>query len=612
MKQVILDFETYPNLLLVGYFDLTEKTYRALTEKNMAWLERDIRRHHPDFVTFNGKAFDLRLLQYCLARFRTSPDLAKEIHLFASYIINGKDAVSPQQAAVFDLFRWWPHRNLDLRSLLGHTCPSLKKLAVRLNLPQVEALPIPPNTWLTEEQKQHIVAYNKQDVINTKHLLDYCGPQLALREEMSRIFNVDCRSLGDAPMAEKILAGNLSKPPKLSKSFSKPFTDFIAPFLFQTPQLQRFYERVTRLSVRFEESFSPTKNKSAHKKLFEEDEVRLTAIPINDIVPPVDFKFGGLHSVHPKRKGAVRGQQAWEIDVASYYPNLILRYNIYPANVGEKFLEHYRAILERRLAAKKAGRKTEADGLKITLNGVGGKFNEPYSNMYDPVCSASMCLHGELGLLRLMDLCFQHYVQIVSVNTDGIVVLQDPAAVIVAWEAEMKMTLECREIEKFVVKDSNNMLLRFVDGTVKAKGAAFNYISEPTKKQTNFAIVPRAVSAFLLDDVPLIDTIAGCRKLAEFIGVYSKGDKIVGLRSGEIAPPVGLPLPDLVRYYVGGGKEWIYKLGKPTPKQPVRSWTKVANSQGFVNVNTLPATFPADLNHAAYVRMAQKVLTLLF
>jgi hypothetical protein len=142
--------------------------------------------------------------------------------------------------------------------------------------------------------------------------------------------------------------------------------------------------------------------------------------------------------------------------------------------------------------------------------------------------------------------------------------------------------------------------LRYADGTTKVKGAAFNF--EPSSsKQANLSIIHRAVAQKVFEDIPLEVTIRGCRDIHQFLGAYSRGPTITEVKRATGPSDPGTPLPDLIRYYFGAGDHHIYRRN-------AKSWTRVADTQGFAMCNQIPLEWPLDLNYTLYIALAQKLL----
>ena len=63
-----------------------------------------------------------------------------------------------------------------------------------------------------------------------------------------------------------------------------------------------------------------TLNHVIYKKSFLIDNEELKEFVI-DVQPKINFAFGGAHSIHKK---TIKGGIAWDIDIQSAYPNIIL------------------------------------------------------------------------------------------------------------------------------------------------------------------------------------------------------------------------------------------------------------------------------------------------
>jgi DNA polymerase elongation subunit (family B) len=92
------------------------------------------------------------------------------------------------------------------------------------------------------------------------------------------------------------------------------------------------------------------------------------------------YGLGGLHSENePEIFIADSKSKLIDSDVTSLYPSIILTNRLYPAHLGEVFLQVYQTIYDQRVTAKKEGRKIENETLKLALNGLTGNLQSPYS-----------------------------------------------------------------------------------------------------------------------------------------------------------------------------------------------------------------------------------------
>ncbi len=643
-NKIIFDLEIFVNFTLVGLLDISTQKVLSLTEPDFGKLHDYLERTQPLLIGFNSQHYDGRILNYILCNYDKTDHLSQEVKEFSDFII--MDA-QPELKDYYSNY-WWKSPHIDLKNILGgRICPSLKKLAYRLHLPELETLPIDPAKVLTEEDKTNITRYNIVDLKNTQHLFNHCQPLLELRQTLTDIFKVDCRSLSDAQIAEKILGGNRFAN-KFDARHARPMSVVTKEdsYHFDNEKLQSFFIDLMNTSIQFEEIYDVGKGKKTFKRWFvpspkndksssvsqkeilrneKVDFLKTTYEKVSSEKPaemdflktqnerilaitlptklPCEFKFGGMHSIHDKPK---RGRFAYEVDVASFYPHLILKHNIYPAHLGVNFTRQYRDILHRRLKFKEEGNKIGADSLKIILNSTFGKFSEWFSKLRDPLCGVSVCLNGELSILRLIDLCEQNLIDVLLVNTDGIITAQNPARVVEQWQAEMEMPLETKPIDVYFIKDSNNLILKFEDGSLKIKGAAFNY-EQSISKQTNFPIISKAIVNQLMNDIGMEETIKSEKDIHQFLGAYAKGPSIQQVKLATSIDDPGTPLPNMVRFFLGQN---------PKPQNPkmniyrrnAKNWTRIADTENAVILNKI-SCFPPNLDYNSYLTKAKAKLT---
>jgi hypothetical protein len=91
-------------------------------------------------------------------------------------------------------------------------------------------------------------------------------------------------------------------------------------------------------------------------------------------------------------------------------------------------------------------------------------------------------------------------------------------------------------------------------------------------------VVCRALVENLLYGTSPEETIRVCRNLHEFTTVYSRGSAIQAVKLASSPDDAGQSMPDLVRFYLGGGQHCLYK-------QNAKGWSKVPDSQGAVVAN---------------------------
>lgn len=156
--------------------------------------------------------------------------------------------------------------------------------------------------------------------------------------------------------------------------------------------------------------------------------------------------------------------------------------------------------------------------MKLVLNSTYGAAKDKFNALLDPRNANLVCLFGQLFLLDLMEQ-LQDYVEIIQSNTDGILFKLDPRDfdivddICYEWETRTGLKLEFDQYKEVFQKDVNNYLLIDLDGKVKAKGG---YVKELDKLDYDLPIVNKAMRAYMIDKVPVEETILSCNDLYEF------------------------------------------------------------------------------------------------
>jgi hypothetical protein len=306
---------------------------------------------------------------------------------------------------------------------------------------------------------------------------------------------------------------------------------------FRTPEMQRVHTTVAGWSLHW------------RKYRDEAGEVQLDTPKFSTKLvvggKTLNLALGGLHSIDESL--VLDAHPDWityDIDAGSYYPAIALALGLAPEHMDrECYLDLYRALRQRRMVAKAAGDTVRANGLKIAINAIFGKFSDRYSKLLDPVKGSTITLNGEFMLLCLIErLLALDGLELHSVNTDGIMVrlprARDAELKAIIAEVAAIYTLEFEIVEVSALRRINisEFAMRYHDrGVVKVKtrGARFN---EATKKAEG-RIIKRAAMSYLLDRVPVEKTITECRDLNLFI--FSEAtDKTshVETETGDVLP----------------------------------------------------------------------------
>lgn len=285
----------------------------------------------------------------------------------------------------------------------------------------------------------------------------------------------------------------------------------------------------------FEISFPPTlkldKYRSVldwYKKSANRDYSK--SLKINVAGVPHIFAWGGLH-------GALNqyyGEGIFiNVDVASYYPSLMIKYGYTSRNITDpkKFEEIYNTRLK-----YKAEKNPLQAPLKLVLNSTYGAMKDKYNNLYDPLQANNVCVGGQLLLLDLIEKLEGHC-QIIQSNTDGILIKLYAASdfekvedICHEWENRTGMVLEFSEFRKVFQGDVNNYVIVPEGDLFDKKGkprwkAKGGYVKKLTDLDYDLPIVNTAITNFMLRGIPVETTINECAELKMFQKIVKVSSK---------------------------------------------------------------------------------------
>jgi hypothetical protein len=478
---------------------------------------------------------------------------------------------------------------------------SLKIYGGRLHTKRMQDLPFVPGTMLSWEQVAIVRWYCLNDLSNTSDLARALAEQLTLRLAMSHEYGVDLRSKSDAQIAEAVLGdgvealnGYRAQRPTIPVGTAYRY-NMPAYMQYTTPLMQWVQQTVANAWFVVDDSGS----------IGLPPQLSEMKIAIGNSV--YQMGVGGLHSTE---KSTVHLADDDHIisdhDVESYYPRIILNQGLYPQHLGKNFLIVYEGIVNRRIAAKRAGDKVTADSLKITINGSFGKLGSKYSILYAPDLLIQTTISGQLSLLMLIERFELCGIPVVSANTDGIVIrcpkskIELRNYVIKCWEQECGFITEETRYAALYSRDVNNYVavkLAFdkvaklwtdkVDGA-KTKGAFAK--SGLQKNPTNYVCV-EAVVNLLTERKPIYETIRGCTDIRNFVSVRTVSGGAV--KDGE---------------YLGKSIRWYYAEGMEGEIVYAKNGNKVPKSDGAKPLLDLPDQFPTDVNYDWYIQETETLL----
>lgn len=583
---LVFDCEVYRDYFLAAFLNVDTGNVRHFEmfdgqPLDTATLRRILKSYR--LVSFNGNGFDMAIIATALA----GGDCAA-LKTVADKII--KNNVRHWQLGI----ELPACDHIDLIEVAPGVA-SLKIYGGRLHASKMQDLPIEPDASIAPEQRALLRQYCENDLRTTLALLRKLEPQIALREAMSAEYGVDLRSKSDAQIAEAVIVHEVER--RIGRRLEKqdPFRLAGQTFKYKAPGFLTNYFTdgpMGGFSLAFYGVERATFRVGSNGVVAMPKEIAELKIQIGQST--YQMGIGGLHST--EKCAAHRADDTHILvdrDVASYYPAIILNCGLKPASMGDHFTAVYRSIVQRRLAAKRAGDKVTADSLKITINGSFGKFGSPYSKLYSPTLLIQTTVTGQLSLLMLIEQLEAEGIPVVSANTDGIVIKcpRDKVSlmemVVLEWEVATGFDTEATEYLALYSRDVNNYVAIKPDG-VKVKGV---YAPAALQKNPTNEIVTTAVIAFLQRGTPVEQTIRACRDVTKFVTIRT-------VKGGAVKDGA----------YLGKAVRWYYALGElGTINYQVNGYT-VPRTEGAKPLMDLPDAFPDDIDLDWYIHEARDTL----
>mgnify|MGYP000273492019 FL=1 len=604
VNDVIYDLETYPNVFTVAAEHATLpikwsfeiSAWRDDSAAIIDWLD-GLRSIGARMVGFNNIGFDYPIL-HMLTRMGKSD--ARTLYNKAMAIIGAQDddrfvhMVKPSDRIVeqIDLFKI---HHFDNKA----RATSLKSLEFNMRSDTIEDLPFKVGTDLTVDQVPVLKSYNRHDVKQTKVFYTHTLDMIAFREKMCVMYpGRDWLNFNDTKIGKEFFTMKLeeagipcydySSTGRTPRQTPRPvihLKDAILPWIgFDQPEFTRVLEWFKAQSI------------TETKGVFNDIDATINGFTFV-------FGLGGIHgSIESEVVESDGSSVIVDLDVSSFYPNLAIANGFYPAHLGREFCVIYKSLYEQRKTYPK--KSAESAMLKLALNGVYGDSNNRFSVFYDPLYTMKTTLNGQLLLCVLAEgLMHIDGLKIIQVNTDGLTVLVPREhkwmvdAARAAWESRTNLQLEEAIYSHMFIRDVNNYVARYENGSVKRKGA-YEWDME-WHQNAGALVIAKVAEKHLIDGAPIRETVEQWPDIMDFM-LRTKVPRSSYLQWGE------QQAQNISRYYIA-------KDGKPLTKwmPPLKGkteWRKFAVESGW-NVQVCndikDATLPVDFDY--YVNEVEKL-----
>lgn len=540
----IYDIESYGNFFCCTFLPLrSDKSKLFIIDDKRSDATQLIQAVKKKYlIGYNNKSYDNIVINYIIK----NPNVtAEQIFAFQSEVIalqnkgNQKDFYIKFGHYIYND----DYKSIDLMRMLfsKKLRVGLKELECSLNFKNVEELPYPIGSILTEEQKNRVAQYNLNDCEATKEVANKSLKDIKLRKWTEERFGVDCYSLDGVNLGVKILERKLAE--KLGNSdFTKTNTnrktvdvkDVIYPFIkFETPEFNEVLKTFNNLKC----------YKYFDKKL---NKLRWNKIKYEPQIGDYKFKYGigGLHfETRTKSWHSSNDYEVLSVDVSSYYPRQVKEYPEYtkPEHLPDEFVDVYLEIMDERLKAKEAGDDTKSETYKLSINGAFGNLSNEHSWLCDQKALMAITVNGQLMLSMLCERLMQKKITLIDVNTDGIYLYlhkdqkEEFKEICEEWQKTTKMILEETRFESmYFLKTSDYFGTYYKKGKleIKEKGS---FITVPRLgKGMEFPIIYKAVKEYFLNkkdftqyirDHDSILDFCSYKKLSKKFECFWKGEK---------------------------------------------------------------------------------------
>lgn len=402
------------------------------------------------------------------------------------------------------------------------------------------------NDWIPD-----IMHYNKNDVFIVCEIIRLYKDEIKLRYQITKSYEVDVLNSSRSNIADRLFE-------KFYSEFSglKPFQwkgkktirtimsfkRIILPFIeFKTPELQLLLAEMKKTSV-------TSLGKDSFKK----------EIKLGNLVYTI--ATGGLHSQDIPRElrskiktiDSSTGEFTWDnieedsfiyvhFDIASFYPSLIVNFNVAPAHLNEGcFVKLVQWLRDTRVEAKHS-KEEYIDGipkdvlaqvLKIVINSIYGKLGYDEGDICDRLAVLNVTINGQLLIMMLCEELELNNIEVVSANTDGIVVklykkdkkLFDE--ITTKWCEKTKFGADSEEYLCYINRDINNYLIKETNGKISYKGALNpKMYAIDLSKGYDMPVVAQAVVNYFIEGKPIMESLYECKDILDFCKAQNMSDK---------------------------------------------------------------------------------------
>lgn len=536
-KQEILlfDIEVYPNYFLLNYIDYDSKdqySYEINESDNCIneivnfCLKRNVL-----YIGHNILGYDLLILNYILKNKKellqlNNLDVCLAIKSISDKIIS-KKRNEKWHSDLIPLLDFRKFNCIDTLAIMNTVDRvGIKQASINLKYNNVQDLPFEPGTYLTKEEQSIVKEYCFNDCNIGLLLYEKKKPDIELRKDVSERYDIDVTNSNDTGIAKKVLNKYYSEYTNLDIKSFKDLRSYNRPFLlgevvpkleFKTKPFQDLYEWFKKQEITEKTDIDLIEDELQEvKKVKIHYDLRLPGITVR-------FALGGCHSQDPPGKFiTTTKEELIDFDFASWYPNLLLNYEVKPRHVKAEFLTIVKTLTLERIKDKQEGRKKDADIKKIIINSIYGLLGSDYYWLKDKKALLKVTVTGQLWLAKLLENLYLEGINVISMNTDGILSLVDVDKKDKYYQIcndlskEVNVEGEYSYYKEYIRKDVNNYLSIDLKNKTKEKGKYFSTEIQLSKGYY-YPIIGKALRDYYVNNIPIEKTILEEQNIYMFI-----------------------------------------------------------------------------------------------
>ena len=531
---------------------------------------------------------------YFLSSLRKYSIPYKDIDIMTIFALNkvGKGVNSKGEIIYFGKSLKQTSINLQWYELLEHELPPISDVDIHfynkdyrykdMTYDQVNQLIDKWDRYVIPEWITNIMHYNLNDVFIVCEMIRLYIDEVRLRYNISKAYGVDVLSSSRSNIADNLFVKFYSEFSGLAESqwrgrkterTAMSFKRVIFPFIkFKTKELQELLEEMKKVVIysigkKALKEIAPKYPELKYLKT--NNESGWFEVKINNLIYTI--ATGGLHSQDIPRElksklifiddwklsdckeGGSKEEDApsiWDVitdnsyiyvhwDIASFYPSIMDVYKIAPAHMNEGvFVKLIHWLKETRVTAKHS-KEDYIDGipkdvlaqvLKIVINSIYGKLGFEKGDICDRLAVLKVTINGQLMIMMLCESLELAGIEVVSANTDGIVVKLHKKnkakfeEIADEWKRLTKLDADSEEYRCYINRDINNYVIEELNGKVSYKGALHpTMYAVDLQKGYDMPIVAKAVVDYFLNDKPILETLYECKNILDFCKTQNVG-----------------------------------------------------------------------------------------